>query len=193
MVQEQVTFEGRGFESVLAAAKRGEDAAWATIYEDLSGPVTGYLRTRGAVDADDLASETFLHVARNIHSFVGDEGSFRSFRSWVFVIAHRRLQDARRMAARRPRLAFADEVDSPRVGGDVEDEAIGALSSAWVEEVLGSLTEGQQDVLALRVVADLSLEETARVLDKRVGAVKAMQRRALNEVRSMIADGRVSI
>jgi RNA polymerase sigma-70 factor (ECF subfamily) len=190
MVQEQVTFEGRGFGSILAAAKRGEDAAWALIYADLSGPVTGYLRTRGAIDADDLASETFLHVARNIHSFAGDEGSFRS---WVFVIAHRRLQDSRRTATRRPRLAYTSEVDSPQVGGDVEDEAIGALSSAWVEEVLGNLTEGQQDVLALRVVADLSLEETARVLDKRVGAVKAMQRRALNEVRSMIADGRVSI
>jgi DNA-directed RNA polymerase specialized sigma24 family protein len=60
---------GDAFEPALAAAKAGEEWAWSVLYRDLSGSVTGYLRGHGAWDADDLASETFLQVARGILSF----------------------------------------------------------------------------------------------------------------------------
>ncbi|MBM3146563.1 MAG: RNA polymerase sigma factor, partial [Actinobacteria bacterium] len=112
-----------------------------------------------------------LHVARGIGGFVGDECAFRS---WVFVIAHRRLSDARRRASRRP-------VTVPLVDdGYVEDQAVvtGAdhvaahLAADEVVRAFERLSEAQRDILALRLIADLTLEETARVLGKRVGAVK---------------------
>ncbi|HEU4894314.1 MAG TPA: sigma factor-like helix-turn-helix DNA-binding protein, partial [Acidimicrobiia bacterium] len=62
----------------------------------------------------------------------------------------------------------------------------------WMRQVFGSLTDEQQQVLSLRVVADLSLEETARVMGKRVGAVKALQRRALATVRGRLSEDGVS-
>ncbi|HLT95907.1 MAG TPA: sigma factor, partial [Acidimicrobiia bacterium] len=71
----------------IERARRGDEAAWGEIYRELAGPVTGYLAGLGVTDAEDIAGEVFLQVARDIHKFEGTESSFRS---WVFVIAHRR-------------------------------------------------------------------------------------------------------
>ena len=72
--------------------------------------VTGYLRLHGAVEPDDLASETFIGVFTGLAGFSGDEGALRA---WVFTIAHRRLVDDWRRRSRRPQVA-----DDP---GDLAD------------------------------------------------------------------------
>lgn len=174
------------FGDQLDAARRGEEWAWHSLYTKLIGPITGYLISRGARDPDDLAAETFLHVARNIDKFEGDE---ESFRSWVFVIAHRRLIDARRAANRRPQIA--DRAEEDRQAGDVEEEAMGMLGNENVQDLLDQLTEDQREVLALRVVADLSLKETARVTGRDVGSVKALQRRAIQRLQRIFEQGTV--
>ena len=191
MVQTYRTNNTTLFGDMLDAAKVGNDSAWKSLYQGLAGPVTGYLASRGANDPEDLAGEVFLQVARDIHRFEGDETSFRS---WVYVIAHRRLIDARRAETRRPKLAESFDVSSDDLpGGDVEIEAINKLALTKLHEILDALTENQRDVLALRVVADLSLEETAKVMGKRVGAIKAVQRRALLALRDQIEQGRVTL
>ena len=163
------------FASVLDAAKSGAEWAWSDIYRELAGPVTGYLASRGAPEPEDTTSEVFIKVARSIHDFKGNQASFRS---WVFVIAHRTLIDDRRHRSRRPDLAAALPDDNA-AGGDVESEAVEALATQELLVAFERLTETQRDVLALRMVAGLSLEHTAQVLGKRVGAVKALQHRAL--------------
>ena len=90
---------GDQFEGILTAAQDGGEWAVANLYRWLHPAVIGYLRARAAQDADDLASETWLDVARALPTFSGDETAFRS---WVFTIAHRRLVDHHRAAARRP-------------------------------------------------------------------------------------------
>ena len=175
------------FSVALAAARNGEEWAWRDFYTSLIGPITGYLRTRGAGDPDDLAAESFLQAARNIDQFDGDESAFRS---WMFVIAHRRLIDERRKTGRRPdTVAKSVEV----AGGDVEHEAIAKIQLTEVHAVLGFLTEEQREVLTLRVIADLSLSETAQILDKDVGAIKALQHRAIKTLRRLIDEGTVSL
>ena len=62
---------GDAFESVLAAARTGEEWAWTRLYSDLAGPVRGYLAGRGSPDPEDEAAETFLHIARGLSSFAG--------------------------------------------------------------------------------------------------------------------------
>jgi RNA polymerase sigma factor (sigma-70 family) len=173
---------GETFDATLRAAKDGADWAWAAFYRELAGTVIGYLASRGAAEPEDLASETFLQVARNIHGFEGDEASFRS---WVFVIAHRRLLDARRSQGRRPRLSSLDGVEEA-AGGNVETDALKRLVTEELEEAMAKLTDDQRDVLALRIIANLTLEETAQVVGKGVGAVKAVQRRALLALRAHI-------
>lgn len=181
--------EEQATRDLIGDAKRGDESAWEQIYSTLAGPVTGYLRSRGAADPEDLCSEVFFQVARDIHRF---DGNADKFRSWVFVIAHRRLIDARRAAKRRPELAdeAVDAVDLE--GGDVEAEVMASMGNAWTARVLEALTEEQQQVLTLRIVADLSLEETADVMGKRVGAVKALQRRALIAAKRHLGEGGVS-
>lgn len=165
------------FESVLAAAKTGAEWAWASLYRDLAGPVQGYLASRGADEPEDLTSDVFLKVAGAIQRFEGDETSFRS---WVFVIAHRRLIDERRRRGRRPDVMELQPESISQGGiGDVEAEALERLSTEDLEDMISVLSDSQRDVLALRIVGGLSLEQTAQVLGKKVGAVKALQHRAL--------------
>ena len=180
---------GPDFDSVLGAAKAGAEWAWALLYRDLAGPVTGYLVSRRAPDPEDVAAETFLQVARGIHSFEGDEAAFRS---WVFVIAHRRLIDTRRKAMREPNLVAFPADESGYQGGNVETEAMDRLVTAELEQALEALTDDQHDVLALRIIANLTLDETADAVGKRVGAVKALQRRGLIALRTHLDQGRVS-
>lgn len=177
-----MTINEQSFPDFLAAARAGGEWAWAEIYRTLAGQVTGYLAGRGAREPEDLTSEVFLQVARNIHGFEGDHASFRS---WVFVIAHRKLLDERRKTGRRPLEVEMERVES-EPDGDVEEEAIERLVTAELAAAFDSLSDGQRDVLALRVIAGLTLAETAQVVGKSVGAVKAMQRRAIEALQERI-------
>lgn len=182
----ELTVTSEEFQATLDAAQAGAEWAWAHLYSELAGTVTGYLRSRGATDAEDLTSETFLQVARNIKSF---EGNYESFRSWVFVIAHRRLLDSRRASGRQPKTVSDDSplavvADSHHV----DDEALSRISTQKMEALFAGLTEDQRDVLALRVIADLSVEQTAQTLGKGIGAVKALQRRALASLKRSLSD-----
>jgi RNA polymerase sigma factor (sigma-70 family) len=171
---------GQAFGSALQAARDGAPWALEAIYRDLAPAVLGYLRGQRAVEPEDLTSEIFVGVVRGLRGFRGDE---RGFRSWVFSIAHRRLIDERRRLARRREEAFdpsalADLLPGSAVG-DAEDEALVRLGAGWAVRTLDILTDDQRSVLLLRILADLSVEEVARLLGKRPGAVKTLQRRAL--------------
>jgi RNA polymerase sigma factor (sigma-70 family) len=176
------------FAELLQGAKDGEPWAWERIFRTYAPPVTGYLALRGADEPEDLTSETLFHVARSIESFTGTE---ESFRSWIFVIAHRRLIDARRSAGRRVSQVEL-KADLVETGGDVESEALDNLALAEMQELLEPLTEEQRSVVALRLIADLSLERTAEIVGKRVGSVKALQRRALASLKRHIESQGVS-
>src|SRR3712207_311851 len=118
---------GTAFPDVLAAARAGSAWAFEVLYRDLAPAVTGYLRMHGALEPDDLASETFLAVFRGLTGFEGDE---QGLRSWVFTIAHRRLVDDWRRRGRRPQPADGgDELLPDVVGGDVEDDVLARLGT----------------------------------------------------------------
>ncbi len=179
---------GSYFDAILAAARTGAAWAWESLYRDLAGPVRGYLAGRGAPDPDDLASETFLAVARDIHRFSGDESDFRS---WVFTIAHRRMQDAFRKRGREVATVdgeYAEARAEEEWLGNVETEAMNEMSMLEVGAIIRNLTKVQQDVLLLRVVGDLSVAEAASVLGKSEDAVKAIQSRALKSLRKEISE-----
>jgi RNA polymerase sigma factor (sigma-70 family) len=137
------------------------------------------LRARGVADPEDLANEVLLRAFRNIHTLQGDADRFRS---WLFGIAHNAAVDEHRRRRRRP-LETKLEDHPSRSGGDVEDEALARLQSDYVRQLLGRLAPDQRDVLLLRVMADLSVSQTAAVLDKSYEAVKALQRRGIAALR----------
>jgi RNA polymerase sigma factor (sigma-70 family) len=172
---------GAGFPEVLRAAQLGAEWAWRALYKDLAPAVLGYLRLRGVAEPEDLTGEVFVQVVRGLAGFSGDE---KQFRSWVFVVAHHRILDERRTRSRRPaEPAGFEALESSGATGNVEDEAIDKLALAELRSVLDTLSGDQRDVLLLRIVGGLTLEETAAATGKRVGAVKALQRRGIAAIR----------
>jgi RNA polymerase sigma-70 factor (ECF subfamily) len=175
---------GASFDSVLQAAQEGSPWAWELLFKELAPKVRGYVAVRGARDPDDLVSETFIQLARNVGRFDGTEANFRS---WVFTVAHHRLIDERRSNTRRREHAVApndlpDETDLV----DSEQLALDRLGEVRVAELLQTLTPDQRDVLALRILGQLSLEETAAATGRKVGAVSQLQRRALSRLRKAV-------
>jgi RNA polymerase sigma-70 factor (ECF subfamily) len=175
---------GESFELVLDAAQLGAGWARTRLYEALAGAVAGYLRTQGVREAEDVTSEVFLAVFARLSGFSGTEARFRS---WVFTIAHHKVVDERRRRSRRPDPEPLDAREpGPGAAAPAEDEALGNLGSERVQALLGGLTPDQRDVITLRVLADLSLEQVAATLRKPPGAVKALQRRGLDALRRQL-------
>ena len=176
------TFDG-DFPAVIAAARRGQPWALERIYTTLSPGIAGLLRAQGATEPDDLTSEVFVGVLRNIDAFEGDEASFRS---WVYTIAYRRLADDRRGRRRRPPPEpLDDRADMPSLV-DVEAEVSRALASDRVQRLCDRLIPSQRDVLVLRLFGRLTVAEVARVLETSPRAVKALQRRGYEAIARML-------
>jgi RNA polymerase sigma factor (sigma-70 family) len=183
---------GEQFDGVLTAAQEGGDWAVAVLYRWLHPAVVGYLRGRAGDDAEDLAAETWLAVARSLQGFSGDEAAFRS---WVFTIAHRRLVDHHRARSRRLRTKSLGGDDGS--AGAVEDgltvdppgsddpatEAVDALTSdEAVRRIVALLPADQAEIVLLRVVAGLPVDEVAGITGRRPGTVRVLQHRALRRL-----------
>lgn len=181
---------GRGVraagDDLTDSARRGESWALTEIWYRYSPAVIGYLRGRGVADAEDLTSEVFLQVFRRIGSFRGGESDLRTF---VFSVAHARYVDDRRRVARRGVDAEFDPMRHDVPAASAETEAMHELGTQRAIALIDTLSPDQRDVLLLRIVADLSLEETARVLGKKVGAIKALQHRAITALRPVVEAG----
>lgn len=175
---------GDTFPTVLAAAREGAEWAWAQLYRELAPSVLGYLRARGAAEPEDVAGEVFLQVVRDLPRFEGGESDFRS---WVFTIAHHRLIDDARRSARRPVEPAAEVSEWQASAEDAEEGVTRALASERVIRILGELAPDQRDVLLLRVVGGLTVSEVASTVGKSEGAVKALQRRGLAQVKKALA------
>ena len=181
---------GEAFPSTLAAAQSGGSWAFDRLYQAFAPLVVGYLRMQGAADPEDLTNEVFLNVFTAVGSFAGDEGQFRS---WMFTIAHRRLVDERRRAGRRPQIAAEQPDEQATAGGDVEDEVLRRLSVERVRRLCDRLAPDQRDVLLLRMLSAMTVEQAAEALGKSPTAVKALQRRALAAIRRLIEREGVSL
>ena len=179
---------GDQFPGILTAAQDGGEWAVAILYRWLHPAVVGYLRARAGDEADDLASETWIAVARGLSNFSGDETAFRS---WVFTIAHRRLIDHHRVIARRPRTrslhpAEGEANDGP-LGMSADDDPAGEVIAAVagdeaVRRIVKLLPPDQAEIVLLRVVAGLPVDEVAAITGRRAGTVRVLQHRALRRL-----------
>ncbi len=175
------------FDGVLAAARVGAPWALREVWNGYSPAVHAFLRARGAAEPEDLTSEVFLTVFEALPTFEGGEAGFRSF---VFTVAYRRLVDDLRARSRRPAEVPWDPEFDERPSASAEQEALASIGDGETRKLLESLVPDQRDVLLLRIVADLTVEEVASILGKRPGAVKALQRRGLEALRRKISPTR---
>lgn len=169
----------------LEAARRGDQRGFTGLYRVLAGRVAGYVRGRGVGEVDDVVNEVFLGAFQNLGTFTGQAPEFRAR---LFAIAWNKAADWHRSTSRRP--TPVDVHAEPAVSKPTDrrdDEQIhSVLADQRVDALLATLTTDQRDVLMMRIVADLSLEETAEALGKPTGAIKSLQHRALESLRRNI-------
>jgi RNA polymerase sigma-70 factor (ECF subfamily) len=176
-------------DDVLAAAQAGSGDAFAVIWRELAPVVVGYLATRGVADPEGTASDVFLALLPRLGELRGGAAGLRTF---VFSIAHARTVDEIRRRERRPAVVEFDRVRHDRALPSAEDDALHRLGAERVQNLLQRLPADYREVLALRVLGDLSVEQAATVMRRSAGSVKQLQRRALLALRAEIAGGRVT-
>jgi RNA polymerase sigma-70 factor (ECF subfamily) len=168
---------GEQFTDVLAAARTGAPWALERLYREYHPSVLAFLRARAPAEAEDLASEVFIAVAEGLVRFDGDE---EGFRSWLFTITYRQVgQLRRRMGRRRTDPLPSDEVGERVPPGDAESDAMAVISTQQALDLIATLPPAQGEVLLLRVIADLPVDEVASIVGKRPTAVRALQHRAI--------------
>jgi RNA polymerase sigma-70 factor (ECF subfamily) len=155
---------------------------FTTAYRRFSPAVLGYLRARGVEDAEAVTQDVFLALYPRLAEITG---GVEGMRTLLFSIAHARVVDAHRARARAPQVVEYVPEEDLRTTGSAEDDAL--VGTAGVLGHLAALSEEHREVLALRVVADLSLEATASVMQRSTGAVKQLQRRALLALRARVS------
>ena len=175
-------------DDVVAAAGAGDSDALGTVYTSLAPKVQGYLRSRGADDPEGLTNEVFVNVLQRLGGLVGGAAGLRTL---VFSVAHARLVDDVRRRARRPaEHTYEPDLDH-RLAPSAETDALASATGVELRRMLELLHEDQRSVITLRILGDLSIDETASVLGKSAGAVKQLQRRGLLSLRSLMDRGEV--
>ncbi len=173
--------------ATVVGAQRGDRESSDCIFNTFHLQVYRYAlaRVRNPADAEDVAAETFAAAFRGI-------GRFRwrglPFEAWLFRIARSKIVDHHRRIGRRPPpldISSVPDADLPR-RDDVADEVISRDGQARALAVLPSLSQDQQDVLALRFFAGLSLDETAGTMNRSRSAVKQLQFRAVTALRQRL-------
>ena len=172
---------------VLAAAREGDEESFRQLWRHYQPRLLRYLRVLSARDADDLASETWLQVVRELSGFRGDEASFAA---WLFTIARHRCVDLRRRQARRPTVIADLSDDWVLRSSDhpaAEDVALGALSTDAALALLAGLPADQREAVALTVLGGLRASEAATILGASPGAVRVRVHRGLRRLEAQLS------
>jgi RNA polymerase sigma-70 factor, ECF subfamily len=178
-------------EAVLAAAQDGDPDAFRALYRDTQPRVLRYLRALVADEAEDVASETWLQVARDFGGFAGD---LDGFRGWVATIARHRALDHVRHRGRRPATPVAaEDLAHLAAGDDTAGSALDALATDAAVALIATLPADQAEAVLLRVVVGLDAPRAAAVLGKRPGSVRMAAHRGLRTLARRLAEAGVPV
>jgi RNA polymerase sigma factor (sigma-70 family) len=172
-------------DQVLAAAQEGDARAFRAIYTELAPIVLGYLTAKGVSDPEAVTNDVFVAVLPRLDELTGGVPGLRTF---VMSVAHARMVDDARRRRRQPHVSEYDAATDPRVVVSAEQDAIESMAAAAIVELLRELPAEQRDVLALRVIADMSVDAVAEIIGRSPGAVKQLQRRGLLGLRRLVLE-----
>lgn len=170
---------GLGSLSGVPVRERGDGpsaSAFSAIYRDYSPVVLGYVKAHGVEDAEAVTQDVFLALLPQLATTTGGAAGIRTL---IFSIAHARCVDNHRRRTRQPDLVEYQADADHRLSASAEDTVLASHSHDGTLSILAILGEDQREVLFLRIIADLPLEQVATIMQKSVGAVKQLQRRAL--------------
>jgi RNA polymerase sigma-70 factor (ECF subfamily) len=169
------------FDSVLGAAKAGAEWGFERLYDEFNPRLLRYLAARAPGEGEDLAADVWMAVAKRLPTFEGQETQFRS---WLFTIAHHRMAhywNEKRKKGTDPHEPADLEIHSS--GDSPEDLVVEAASAqAAARRIAEILNPDQAEVVLLRLLGGLDVEEVAAILKKRPGNIRVLQHRALRKL-----------
>ncbi|MEV6170950.1 RNA polymerase sigma factor [Streptomyces sp. NPDC051954] len=176
--------------AAVARAQEGDEAAFAVAYRIVQPGLLGYLRGIVGDDAEDVASDAWLEIARDLGRFKGDGAGFRG---WTATIArHRALDHLRRQKVRPRSTATEQDVLDLASAHSTHDQALEAISTEHALQLVRGLPREQAEAVLLRVVVGLDAPAAARVLGKRPGAVRTAAYRGLKRLAEQLGVERVT-
>jgi RNA polymerase sigma factor (sigma-70 family) len=173
--------------AAVERAQDGDESAFAVAYRIVQPGLLGYLRGIVGDDAEDVASDAWLEIARDLGRFKGDGAGFRG---WTATIARHRALDHLRRQRVRPRAGGTEQdlLDLPGAHS-THDQALESLSTERALEMVRGLPRDQAEAVLLRVVVGLDGPAAARVLGKRPGAVRTAAHRGLKRLACQLGIG----
>ncbi|MEU7600793.1 RNA polymerase sigma factor [Streptomyces sp. NPDC041003] len=173
--------------AAVLAAQDGDEDAFRAVYRAVHPRLLGYVRTLvGDGDAEDVTSEAWLQIARDLDSFTGDADRFRG---WAARIARNRALDHIRMRGRRPAIGGDDtELTAWAADCDTAGAAMESLSTGRTMALIAKLPQDQAEAVVLRVVVGLDAKSAAETLGKRPGAVRTAAHRGLKKLAELLGE-----
>lgn len=167
---------------MVERARQGDGAAWERLYRDVYPRLRAYAAARcGISAAEDLVNETMARAVASIRRFRWESNGFDP---WLFGILRRVCAEHHRREGRQRRK---DVRVVPVANGSDPTENIELVDDhAAVREAFALLRPDEREILELRLISQLSAEDTGRVLGKQPGAVRTAQSRALANLRSLM-------
>ncbi|MEE1786844.1 RNA polymerase sigma factor [Streptomyces sp. SP17BM10] len=174
----------------VRAAQDGDEEAFRLLFRTVQPGLLRYLRVlvggrpEDAQDAEDIASETWLQVARDLRGFSGDGDGFRG---WAATIARNRALDHLRARRRRPVADLPFEyLAELSAGDDTAGAALARVGTGDALALISRLPRDQAEAVLLRVVMELDAESAAQVLGKRAGTVRMAAHRGLRRLAKLL-------
>ena len=180
--------------ALIQRAKAGDLDAFGEVYEHYVDTVFRFLYFRCGSHplSEDLCSETFLRAIRRLGSYTY-EG--RDFGAFLVTIARNLLADHFKSSRHKLEITIGDVLDANGDRADrdravdPEANALDYMSNRTLAAAVMQLADDQREVIILRFFRGLSVGETAEVMGKNVGAIKASQYRAVRALAYLLPDG----
>jgi RNA polymerase sigma-70 factor (ECF subfamily) len=169
-------------------AQEGDAEAFGELYDHYVTMVHRYVyhRVGDRATAEDVTSETFVRALRRIDS-LSFQG--RDVGAWLVTIARNIIRDHVKSSRYRLEVTTADMRDADRATDGPEDAVIAHLTNQQLLACVQQLGSEQQECIVLRFLHGMSVSETAEIMGKKDGAIKALQHRAVRRLAGMIPDG----
>ena len=173
---------------MVRRAQEGDAEAFGELYDHYVTLVHRYAyhRVGDRATAEDVTSETFVRALRRIDS-LSFQG--RDVGAWLVTIARNIIRDHVKSSRYRLEVATADMRDADRATDGPEDAVVAHLTHRELLACVQQLGSEQQECIVLRFIHGLSVSETAAIMGKKDGAIKALQHRAVRRLAALLPDG----
>ena len=174
-----------GLGRALRAAQDGDEESFRMLYRDVQPRLIRFAGALVGPDAEDVTSEAWLQIARDLPSFRGD---LDGFRGWTATITRHRALDHLRRRSRRPDADLpVEELLTMAAPADTELDALDGIATQGALGLIAELPRDQAEAVLLRVVVGLDAKTAGKVLGKRAGAVRMASYRGLKRLAERLA------